>query len=116
MKLRNRLAKGIVIGATVAALTGAVTSYLWAAGAKDVYDDKCAGCHGPGGKGDGPAGKMLQPPPQDFAAALKGKSDDYIRKVIKEGGAANGKSASMPPSSDLTDDQIKSLADYIKHL
>ena|SRR5271157_6586575 len=115
MKVGNLLAKGIVIGATVATLTGAA-SYVWADGAKDVYDDKCSGCHGPSGKGDGPAGKMLQPPPQDFATALKGKTDDYIKKIIKEGGAANGKSANMPPSSDLTDDQIKSLVAYIKHL
>ena len=116
MKVRNLLAQGIVIGATVATLAGAITSYAWADGAKGVYDDNCAGCHGPSGKGDGPAGKMLQPPPQDFATALKGKTDDYIKKVIKEGGAANGKSASMPPAADLTDDQLKSLVDYIKHL
>ncbi len=116
MKVRSRLAKGIVIGATAAALTGAITSYVWADGAKDLYDSRCAACHGPGGKGDGPAGKMLQPPPQDFATALKGKTDDYIKKVIKDGGAANGKSANMPPAPDLTDDQIKSLVEYIKHL
>ena len=59
---------------------------------------------------------MLQPPPEDLATALKGKSDDDIAKVIKEGGAANGKSPNMPAASDLTDDQIKSLVDYIKHL
>ncbi len=116
MKVRNMLAKGIVIGAAVAIVTGAITSYVWAAGAQDLYSDNCAGCHGPSGKGDGPAGKMLQPPPSDFGTALKGKTDDYIKKVIKEGGAANGKSANMPAASDLTDDQIKSLIDYIKHL
>ncbi len=116
MKVRNLLAKSIVIGATVGTLTGAVASWAWAAGAKELYDDTCAGCHGPTGKGDGPAGKMLQPPPKDFATALKGKSDDYIKKIIKEGGAATGKSASMPAAADLTDDQIKSLVDYIKHL
>ncbi|MFZ0888032.1 MAG: cytochrome c [Candidatus Binataceae bacterium] len=116
MKVRNLLAKSIVIGATAATLTGAIASYVWADGAKDLYDDRCAGCHGPSGKGDGPAAKMLQPAPQNFATALKGKSDDYIKKIIKEGGAATGKSASMPAASDLSDDQVKSLADYIKHL
>jgi mono/diheme cytochrome c family protein len=116
MKVRNLLARGIVIGATVATLTGAIASHVWADGAKDVYDDKCTGCHGPSGKGDGPAGKMLQPPPQDFATALKGKSDADIAKIIKEGGAAVGKSPNMPPASDLTDDQIKSMVAYIKHL
>jgi mono/diheme cytochrome c family protein len=116
MKVRNPLAKGLVIGATVATLMGAIASHVWAEGAKDVYDDKCAGCHGPSGKGDGPAGKMLQPPPEDFTTALKGKTDDNIMKIIKEGGAAIGKSPNMPPAADLTDAQIKSLVDYIKHL
>ena len=116
MKVRKLLAKSIVIGATAATLTGAIASYVWADGVKDLYEDRCASCHGSGGKGDGPAGKMLQPAPQSFATALKGKTDDYLKKVIKEGGAAVGKSASMPASSDLSDDQVKSLADYIKHL
>jgi len=115
-KVSTLVAKGIAIGATAGTLTAAVTSYVWAAGAQDLYNDNCASCHGPSGKGDGPAGKMLQPAPANFATALKGKTDDYIKKIIKEGGAANGKSANMPPASDLTDDQIKSLVDYIKHL
>ncbi len=116
MKVINMLAKGVVVGAIAATVTGAITSYVWAADAKDLYSDNCASCHGPSGKGDGPAGKMLQPTPANFATVLKGKTDDYIKKIIKEGGAANGKSASMPPASDLTDDQINSLVDYIKHL
>lgn len=117
MNIRNLLAKGIVVGAAVATLTGIGTSYVWADdAAKAMYEDKCAGCHGPGGKGDGPAGAMLDPKPKDFATVLKGQDDAAIKKIIKEGGAAAGKSASMPPSSDLSDDQIKALVDYIKHL
>lgn len=34
-------------------------------GAK-VYASACAICHGPQGKGDGPAGTALQPPPRNF--------------------------------------------------
>ncbi len=117
MNIRNVLAKGIVVGAAVATLTGFGTSYVWADdAAKAMYEDKCAGCHGASGKGDGPAGAMLDPKPKDFATVLKGQSDDALKKIIKEGGAAAGKSASMPPSSDLSDDQIKALVDYIKHL
>jgi mono/diheme cytochrome c family protein len=117
MKVRNLLARGIVFGATVATLTGLATSHVWADdAAKGVYDDKCAGCHGPSGKGDGPAGKALTPNPPDFSASLKGKDDAYLTKIIKEGGEAVKKSPTMPANSDLTDDQIKSLVDYIKHL
>jgi mono/diheme cytochrome c family protein len=81
-----------------------------------IYDDKCAGCHGPSGKGDGPAGKALTPNPPDFSTSLKGKDDAYLTKIIKEGGEAVKKSPSMPASSDLTDDQVKALVAYIKSL
>ena len=117
MKVRNLLAKGIVFGAAVATLTGLAASHVWADdAAKGIYDDKCAGCHGPAGKGDGPAGKALTPNPPDFSASLKGKDDAYLAKIIKDGGEAVKKSASMPASSDLTDDQVKSLVAYIKSL
>ena len=33
---------------------------------KAVYQNNCAICHGPGGLGDGPAGKSLVPPPRDL--------------------------------------------------
>jgi mono/diheme cytochrome c family protein len=48
--------------------------------------------------------------------SLKGKTDDWIAKSIMGGGPAVGESAIMPPYSDLSDDQVKALADYIKHL
>ena len=116
MKVRNLLAKGIVLGATVATLTGLVASSVWADDAKGIYDDKCAGCHGPSGKGDGPAGQALTPHPPDFSTSLKGKDDAYLTKIIKEGGEAVKKSASMPANSDLTDAQVKALIEYIKHM
>ncbi len=83
--------------------------------AKQLYEKNCNSCHGPSGKGDGPASKMLKPPAADFATALKGKADADIAKVIKEGGKAVGKSAMMPAyGSKLTDDQIKGVVDLVK--
>lgn len=32
-----------------------------------VYAQHCASCHGPTGKGDGPAASALQPPPKDIS-------------------------------------------------
>jgi high-affinity iron transporter len=38
-------------------------------GAPALYAQHCAACHGAEGRGDGPAGKGLEPPPSDFHAA-----------------------------------------------
>jgi len=84
--------------------------------ASAIYAQKCVSCHGPQGKGDGPAGKYLNPKPNDFAVSLKDKTDDWIAKSIKGGGAAVGLSPVMPPYADLSDDQVKALVDYIKKL
>jgi high-affinity iron transporter len=46
-----------------ASVTPAAPADLGAA----VYAQHCAGCHGPTGKGDGPAAAALQPPPKDIS-------------------------------------------------
>ena len=84
--------------------------------ANAIYAQKCVSCHGPQGKGDGPAGKYLNPKPNDFATSLKDKTDDWIAKSIKGGGGAVGLSRVMPAYADLSDDQVKALVDYIKKL
>lgn len=82
---------------------------------KPIFDKNCTTCHGPTGKGDGPAGKMLKPPPADLATATKAMSDADVAKVIKQGGKAVGKSAAMPGfNGKLTDDQIQGLVQYVK--
>jgi mono/diheme cytochrome c family protein len=113
-RLVRNSALAVVAGSLVAAV--AVTAAR-AEDGKANFDKNCVSCHGAAGKGDGAAAKMLKPPPQDFATALKGKSDADIAKVIKEGGKAVGKAASMPAyGSKLSDDQIKGVVDYIKGL
>lgn len=82
---------------------------------KELYEKNCVSCHGATGKGDGAAGQFLKPPPGDLATVLKGAADADIIKVIKEGGKAVGKSASMPGfGSKLSDDQVQKLVDYVK--
>jgi mono/diheme cytochrome c family protein len=71
--------------------------------AKQIFATRCTPCHGPEGKGDGPASKGLTPPPRNFSDATWQQSvtDDHIEKIIQYGGAAVGKSPAMPANPDL---------------
>jgi uncharacterized membrane protein len=74
-----------------------------AAEAKQLYEGRCAACHGAAGDGAGPAGGALVPKPRNFTdAAWQGSAtDDAIATVIVKGGGAVGKSPIMPASGDL---------------
>ena len=85
--------------------------------AKGAYATVCTTCHGPAGAGDGPGAAALNPKPANFgeAAFWEGKTDDALVKVIREGGAAVGKSALMPAWGGLYNEaQAQALVDYIK--
>jgi mono/diheme cytochrome c family protein len=70
---------------------------------RDVFADRCATCHGLGGKGNGPASQTLNPKPRDYTDAewQKSTTDDKLREIIVKGGAALGKSEFMPANQDL---------------
>jgi high-affinity iron transporter len=83
--------------------------------AKEIYSDACESCHGPTGKGDGPAGLALQPHPADLSEALRDKRDDWIAKVITQGGESVGLPPTMPSFGQALDpEQVKSLVQYIR--
>jgi mono/diheme cytochrome c family protein len=71
--------------------------------AQEIFKNRCSPCHGPGGRGDGPASAALNPKPRNYADAAWQKSvtDDQIKKTILYGGAAVGKSPVMPSQPDL---------------
>ncbi len=117
MRKRNMVIEGALVVAAGLWLINSTVGAAHAQDAKQLYDKSCSVCHGPTGKGDGAAGKMLKPPPADFATALKGKADGDIAKVIKEGGKAVGKSAAMPAfSSKMNDAQIGEMVQLVKGL
>lgn len=71
--------------------------------AKQVYEQRCASCHGVKGDGAGPSGGSLTPRPRNFTDAgwQREVDDAHLEKVIVKGGPSVGKSALMPPSPDL---------------
>jgi mono/diheme cytochrome c family protein len=71
--------------------------------AAQIFATRCASCHGPLGKGDGPRGAKLSRRPRNFADPVwqLAISDRHLEKVILEGGASVGKSSEMPPNPDL---------------
>ncbi len=116
--------KRTVLDATVIILTVALAvGIAQAAGdlakGKATFEQICASCHGPSGKGDGPAAAALSPKPRDLTDKnyVSGLKDDYIKKLVKEGGQAVGKSPLMPPmGSALKDTDIENVIAYVRSL
>ncbi|MBM4380332.1 MAG: c-type cytochrome [Deltaproteobacteria bacterium] len=90
-----------------------------AARGAETYKTMCSSCHGATGKGDGAASAALNPKPANFQDAARAASvtDEYIYKMIKNGGAANGKSAMMVAWSPALDDgKIRDVSAYVRSL
>jgi len=81
--------------------------------ADEIFQQRCATCHGPEGRGDGPGAQMLNPKPQNYHDKKWQASvtDDDMAKAIVYGGAAVGKSPRMASNPDLADhpDIVKAL-------
>lgn len=110
---------GLVTAFTIVLVVGAALAKGDPAKGKASFDQLCASCHGASGKGDGPAAAALNPKPKDLVdkGYVKGLKEDYIKKIIKEGGQAVGKSPMMPPmGASLKDDDIESVIAYLRSI
>ena len=74
--------------------------------AAQIWDTRCAACHGQEGRGDGPGAASLQPKPVNFHNRnwQRAVSNDQIAKAIVEGGGAVGLSNQMAANPDLEDE------------
>jgi len=87
-----------------------------AAEGKTQFENVCAACHGPGGKGDGVAAAALDPKPRDLsdAAYVSTLSNEHLYKVISEGGTAVGLSPMMAAwGGVLSEQQIWDVIAFI---
>lgn len=89
-----------------------------AAACPPVYRERCASCHGDGGRGDGPSARSLRPPPRDFQNPRwqEERSDEQLRAVILDGGKALGLGPGMPASPDLSREDVDAMIQCIRGL
>jgi cytochrome c553 len=80
------------------------------------YKSFCISCHGEKGQGDGLAAASLTPKPTNFADAANAErlTDEWVYKIIKDGGATHGKSELMVSwTGTLTDDDMRNVGAYV---
>jgi high-affinity iron transporter len=82
---------------------------------KTLYGTRCAFCHGASGRGDGPAGAALNPPPTNFTSAdfWKNTKPDTIKAAIENG---KPRTAMMGFKATLSPQQIDELLAYLQTL
>lgn len=84
-----------------------------------AYEKSCAKCHGTTGKGDGPMGVRLNPKLKDLSDKSYNASlrDDYLTKLILEGGKAVGKSSGMPKlAAGHKEGDVADIVAYLRSL
>jgi mono/diheme cytochrome c family protein len=80
-----------------------------------TFIGRCTLCHGTEAMGDGRMAARLTPKPANLTKSRA--PDSYLKMIISKGGAAVGRSASMPAwESDLTPPEIESVIMYINTL
>lgn len=88
--------------------------------AAEIWDSRCAACHGAEGRGDGPGAAALKPRPLNFHKRdwQKAVTDEQIATAIVEGGGAVGLSNQMPANPDLEDETgvVKALVAHVRTL
>lgn len=88
--------------------------------AKDMFSSRCAACHGPDGRGDGPGAANLDPKPRNLHDEVwqKAVTDEDIEKAILYGGSAVGKSPLMVPNPDLQSQPavVAALREHVRQL
>lgn len=76
-----------------------------------VYAQRCLGCHGPAGRGDGPLAKKLPVAVPDFRDTIRTKDVVQIRRII-----ANGKGMMPAFGPALAGREIQDMVIFVRIL
>ena len=109
----------VTLAGSDSAFGGEPAAYGVAARGQGHYATYCAACHGSKGGGDGPLAAMLvpRPPRHSDAARMDALSDEYLFRLLKDGGPALGRSALMNAwGKTLSEEQILDLIAFIRTL
>lgn len=80
-----------------------------------VFKNYCVLCHGAKADGAGRAAKLYTPRPANLV--MSDKNDQYKEMIIRQGGAALGRSQFMPPwSAELTNEQIADVVAFLRSI
>ncbi|HVN84608.1 MAG TPA: cytochrome c [Candidatus Binatia bacterium] len=104
--------RAIVNGGLILVLTGEALAGDVSKG-QALFAARCSFCHGPEGKGDGPVGAALKPPPTNLASSEYWRNANLqrVREVLK-----NGKSGTAMPPSQLSAEEIEDVVAYLETL
>ena len=83
------------------------------------YITYCAACHGAEGRGDGPSGAGLATKPANLTEGrlINHVPDEFLRSIVRGGGAAEGLAPTMPAfGAYLGDLQIRQVIAYVRTL
>jgi mono/diheme cytochrome c family protein len=76
-----------------------------------LFDQQCAACHGPDGKGRTPAGRKIGA--KDLTASRL--TDEEIERQISDGAKDKAGKVKMPPFRDqLSSSEIQALVSFVK--
>ena len=90
-----------------------------AAAGQEIYEQYCALCHGPQGKGDGSLSANLDPKPRNHTdgAYMNALSDAHLLNIVSGGGGVAGLSPIMPAWKDiLSAQQIQDVVAFVRTL
>ncbi|RPJ87169.1 MAG: cytochrome c [Acidobacteria bacterium] len=80
-----------------------------------LFTENCASCHGPSGRGDGPAGKTLKPTPRDLTRLTGWKNPTRLSDVFRT--VTVGLAGTQMPAFDyLTHEQRFATAHFVVSL
>ena len=101
------------------ALIGTVlltASSVFAADAKENWDQLCAKCHGADGAGKTKMGQKLKVKDYTDAKAQALFTDEQAIKITSEGATRDGKDLMKGFKDELKPDEVKALVEYIRTL
>jgi len=101
---------------SVITLANIVAASVYAANPKALWDANCAQCHGADGSANTKMGKQLNAKDLTSAQVQASFTDADATKAIKDGVKQNGKTTMKAFAAKLSDDDIKTLAAYVRTL